>query len=92
MVMGNNKLATTKKMQANCWRFRLPYGCGGTTRAHRPIEHVQGFTQNYWMPPLGKCMRHIAPAAVMVNKFVETTQNTNKTQLIASNYGGSFDC
>jgi uncharacterized membrane protein len=25
--------------------------------------------------------------AVMVNKFVETTQNTNKTQLVASNYG-----
>jgi hypothetical protein len=23
----------------------------------------------------------------MVNKFVETTQNTNKTQLLASNYG-----
>ena len=23
----------------------------------------------------------------MVNEFVETTQNTNKTQLLASNYG-----
>jgi hypothetical protein len=35
----------------------------------------------------GKCLRHIAPAATMVNTFVETTQNTNKTQLLASNYG-----
>jgi hypothetical protein len=26
------------------------------------------------------------PAAAMVNEFVETTQNTNKTQLLASNY------
>jgi hypothetical protein len=39
------------------------------------------------MPPLGKCLRHIAPVAIMVNKFIETTQNTNKTQLLASNYG-----
>jgi len=29
----------------------------------------------------------IAAAAAMVNEFVETTQNTNKTQLLASNYG-----
>jgi hypothetical protein len=40
------------------------------------------------MPPSGKCLRRIAPAAAMVNEFVETTQNTNKTQLlVASNYG-----
>ena len=39
------------------------------------------------MPPLGKCLRRIALAAAMVNEFVETTQNTNKTQLLASNYG-----
>jgi len=39
------------------------------------------------MPPLGKCLRRITPVAAMVNKFVETTQNTNKTQFLASNYG-----
>jgi hypothetical protein len=39
------------------------------------------------MPPSGKCLRRIASAAVMVNNFFETTQNTNKTQLLASNYG-----
>jgi len=32
------------------------------------------------MPPSGKCLRRIAPAAAMVNEFVEITQNTNKTQ------------
>jgi hypothetical protein len=42
----------------------------------------------HWMPPSAKCLRRIAPAAAsMVNEFVETTQNTNKTQLVASNYG-----
>jgi len=28
------------------------------------------------MPPLGECLRLIAPAAIMADKFVETTQNT----------------
>jgi hypothetical protein len=32
------------------------------------------------MPPLGKCLGRIAPAAAMVNEFVETTQYTNKKQ------------
>ena len=50
------------------------------------IEHVQGFTGTHWMPPSGKCLRRIAPAAAMVIKFVETIQNTNKIQLLASNY------
>jgi hypothetical protein len=37
------------------------------------MEHVQGFTGSHWMPPLGKCLRSNAPAAAMVNEFVETT-------------------
>jgi hypothetical protein len=49
--------------------------------------NVQGFTRSHWMPPSVECLHCIAPAAAMVNKFVETTQNTNKTQLLASNYG-----
>ncbi len=55
--------------------------------AHRPIEHVQSFTQSHWMPPSVECSHCIAPAAAMVNEFVERTQNTNKTQILASNYG-----
>jgi len=55
--------------------------------AHCPMEHIQGFTQSHWMPPSGKCLRRIAQVAVMVDEFVETPQNTNKTQLLASNYG-----
>jgi len=39
------------------------------------------------MLPFDECLRCIAPAAATVNKFIETTQNTNKTQLLASNYG-----
>ncbi len=50
------------------------------------MEHVQGFTGSHWMPPSVEYSHRIAPAAAMVNEFVETTQNTNKTQLLASNY------
>jgi len=39
------------------------------------------------MPPSGECLRRVAPAAIMVDKFVETRQNTNKTQFLPSNYG-----
>jgi hypothetical protein len=42
---------------------------------------------SHWMPRSVKCSHSIAPAAAMVNKFVEKTQNANKTQLEASNYG-----
>jgi hypothetical protein len=39
------------------------------------------------MPPWVDCLRHIAVAAAMVNKLEWNTQNTNKTQLLASNCG-----
>jgi hypothetical protein len=37
------------------------------------------------MLTLGKYLRRIASAAVMVEKFVENTQNTNKKLFLASN-------
>jgi hypothetical protein len=42
------------------------------------------------MPPSGEYLPRIAPTAVMVNEFVETTLNTDNTQLLPSNYG-TFD-
>ena len=51
--------------------------------AHCPMEHIQGFTQR----PSGECRHHIAPVAAMVDEFEWNTQNTNKTQLFAINYG-----
>ncbi len=41
--------------------------------AHCLMEHVQGFIWSHWMPPLGDCLRRIAPVAAMVDEFVETT-------------------
>ena len=52
-----------------------------------PNEAHPGLHWIQWMPPSGKCLCCIAPAAVTVDGFVETTLNTNKTQLLPSNYG-----
>jgi hypothetical protein len=48
------------------------------------MDHIWGFTRSHWMQPLGKCLRRIAPAAAMVDEFVETTQNTNKKLFLAN--------
>jgi hypothetical protein len=45
------------------------------------MKHIQGFTQSHWMPPSGKCLCCIALVAAIVDEFIETTQNINKTQL-----------
>jgi hypothetical protein len=37
--------------------------------AHHPMEHNLGFARRHWMPPLGKCLGHIDPAAAMVDDF-----------------------
>jgi hypothetical protein len=73
-------------MWVNCWQFRLPCRCGGTIQGTLPDGARPGLHWKHWMLPSVKCLRHIAPAAAMVNEFVETTQNTIKTQLLASNY------
>ena len=76
--MGNNKSATTKnagELLAISIAMRMRrYEAGRITWSHL-------------MPPLVECLRPIAPAAVMVNKIVETTLNTYKTQLLPSNHG-----
>jgi hypothetical protein len=86
MVVSNNESTATEnagKLLAISIAMQMRrYDAG----EHLPMEHVKGFIQSHWMPPLGQCLRHITQAAAMVDKFVETTQNTNKTQLLASNY------
>jgi len=85
-VGGQQQIGDNKK----CRQFAGDFDCHADAAvrcgAHRLMEHIPGFTGSHWMPPLGKCLRGITPAAAMVNEFVETTQNTNKTQLLASNY------
>ena len=55
------------------------------------MEHILGFTLSHWMPPSVKCLRRITLAAAMVKEFESNTQNTNKKQLLASNYDLNMD-
>ena len=87
---GQQKIGDNKKCRWIAGNFGCHTDAAVRRGVHRPIEHIQGFTQSHWMLPSGKCLRHIAPATVMVDKSVETTLNTNKTQHLASNYG-TFD-
>jgi hypothetical protein len=82
MVMGNSESTTTKNV-GKLLVILIVVQTRWYDAGHHPMEHVRGFTGSHWMPPLGKCLRRTAPAAAMVNKFVETT-NTNKTQLLAT--------
>ena len=74
-----------------CRRIDDNFDCHGNAAvwhgAHRPIDHIQGFTQSHWMSPSVECLHRIAPAAAMVEEFESNTQNTNETQLSASSYG-----
>ncbi len=86
-VGGQQRIGDNKK----CRRIPGDFDCHADVAvrcgAHRPMEHIPGFTRSHWMPLLVKCMCRIAPPATMVNEFVENTLNTNKTQLLTSNYG-----
>jgi hypothetical protein len=88
---GQQQIGDNKKCRQITGDFDCHANAAVQCGAHCPIEHVQGFSWSHCMPPSGECLHRIAPAAVMVDKFAETTLNTNKTQLLPSNYG-TFDC
>jgi hypothetical protein len=87
---GQQQIGDNKKSRQIAGNFDCHTDAAVRHGAHRPIEHIQGFTWSHWMPPLIECLRRTAPAAIMVDEFVKTTLNTNKTQLLPSNYG-TFD-
>jgi hypothetical protein len=69
MLVGNNESATTKKCRRIAGTFDCHADAAVRRRAHRPIEHNQGFNLSHWMLPSGKCLRRIAPTAAMVDEF-----------------------
>ena len=69
MVVGENKSAAKKKSR----QIEGNFDCHGNAvvrrGAHRPMDHIRGFTRSHWMQPSGECLRRIAPAAAMVDEF-----------------------
>ena len=88
---GQQRIDDNKKCRQIAGNFDCHADVAVRRGAHRPMEHIQG-SGLHWKPldaAMGECMCciGIAPAAAMVDEFVENTQNTDKTQLLASNYG-----
>jgi hypothetical protein len=77
-VVGNNGIDDKEKCRESAGDFNHHADAAVLCGAHCPMEHISGFTRSHWMPPLGKCLRRIAPAAAMVDKYVENTQKVNK--------------
>jgi hypothetical protein len=75
MVMGNNKIDNSKRFTKIAGDFDHHGDALVQSRAHCPMKHIKGFTRSRWMPPLGKCLRHIPLAAAMVLILVENTKH-----------------
>jgi len=86
-VGGQQRIGDNKKCRWIAGDFDCHVDVAVRCGAHRLMEHIPGFPRSHWMPPLGECLCRIAPVATMVSEFVENTLNTNKTQLLTSNYG-----
>ncbi len=69
MVVANNEIDETKKCRQLDDDFDGHGDAAVRRGAHRPMDHIQGFTRSHWMPPSGQCLRRIAPTAAMVDEF-----------------------
>jgi hypothetical protein len=68
-VVGDNRIDDYKENREITGCFYDHGDVEVRCRAHRPMEHTPGFTRSHWMPPSGKCLHCIAPAAAMVSEF-----------------------
>jgi hypothetical protein len=69
------KLSMTNKCTLSAGRF---YGHGDPPvqyEAHRPMQHVQGYTRSHWMPLSGNYLLRIAPVAARATANKTTTKN-----------------
>jgi hypothetical protein len=85
-VVGDNGINNEDKGRERAGDFDHHADAAVQCRVHHPMERILGFTRSHWMPPLGECLHCIAPAAAMVDKYIENTQNTNKKLFLASVY------
>ena len=86
MVVGNNKLTATQnagKLLAILIVITMQrYNAGRIARWSTSMASLEAAGSHH---RVSACA--LLPRRLMVNKFEGNTQNTNKTQLLASNYG-----
>jgi hypothetical protein len=67
--VANNEIDDNKKCRLIDGNFDGHVDAAVRCGTHCPMEHIPGFTRGHWMPPLGKCLHRIAPAAAKVIDF-----------------------
>jgi hypothetical protein len=77
-IVGNNGIDDNKKCRESAGDIDHHEDAAVQCGVHCLIEHILGFTRSHWMPPSGKCLCRIAPAAAMVDENIENTQNITK--------------
>ena len=73
-------------MQANRQQFWWPWRCSGTMRGASPDGAHPGLHLKPLDAAIGQVPASIVTPAAMVDEFKFNTQNTNKTQLLPSDY------
>jgi hypothetical protein len=69
------KTTMVSTCSSNIGHFNGHDGLPVQYEAHRPMQHVQGYSRSHWTPPLGDYLLHIAPAAASRATSKQTTIN-----------------
>ncbi len=75
MVAATKRIDSNKTYTSNAGNFDPHVDAMVQCGAHCPMTHIPGFIRCHQMTPLGKCLRHIVPAAAMVNNLFENTKH-----------------
>jgi hypothetical protein len=67
--VANNEIEDNKKCRQIAGDFDCHADASVQYGTHCPMEHIPGFTRRNWMPPSGKILHRIAPAAAKVIDF-----------------------
>ena len=78
-VSGQQRIGDNKKCRQITGNFDCHADAALRCGAHRPIEHILGFTRSHWMLPTGECLHRIATAAAMVDEFGRKHKTLIKT-------------
>ena len=76
-----------QNMQANWWQFWLPWQCSGTTRGTSPDRVHPGLHSKPLDAPIRQVPAPYCPGGRHGQRIRIKHKNSNKTQLLASNYG-----
>jgi hypothetical protein len=69
MVVANNQINDNQKCRQIASNFDCHAAALVQCGTHCLMEHIPGFTRSHWMPPSGKCLHRIAPAAARIIDF-----------------------